>query len=469
VLAGIPVWWALGLVDYAFVVLSLPMLGRMYSWARNGRRIRVPPGFGLWLMFLLITLISVATLSLKAPDTVVSPLSHRAISFIIRFAQYGGATVVLLYAGNLTERELPRRRLAWLLGLVVIYATIGGIGGTVAPHFHLTSPLAYVLPQSIVNSGLSASITHPALAEVQNLLGAPSGRPDAPFNYTNIWGSVVVMLVPWLLVGWWWNGTRRQRRIAVLTLIALLIPFLYSLNRGAWIGAIVAICYFAVRFAARGKVKLLAVLIVLLAGVAIAVTATPLQNVITQRLQNGKSNGIRYSQAVIALKDAEASPFIGYGDTRHMVGSPGSIAVGPTPNCHGCGQFAIGSNGQLWMLFICTGFLGASLYLGFFAYGVWRFRRDTTPYGMVGVLVLLLSFAFMFAYDSVGAPLVLIMCSYVLLWRNDRELGMQAGKPRRAIAMPDAESVPAGELSGGNGAMTSLAVPAHLTWMASGD
>ena len=46
---------------------------------------------------------------------------------------YAGLTVILLYAGNLTEAELPRRRLAWLLGLVGLYATIGGLGGVLAP------------------------------------------------------------------------------------------------------------------------------------------------------------------------------------------------------------------------------------------------------------------------------------------------------------------------------------------------
>jgi hypothetical protein len=62
--------------------------------------------------------------------------------------------------------------------------------------------------------------------------------------------------------------------------------------------------------------------------------------------------------------------------------------------------------------------VGAALYLGFFGYGIWRFRRDRTPYGIAGVLVLLLSFVYMFTYDAVGAPLGFTMLSYALLWKS---------------------------------------------------
>jgi hypothetical protein len=78
------------------------------------------------------------------------------------------------------------------------------------------------------------------------------------------------------------------------------------------------------------------------------------------------------------------------------------------------------------MLLICDGFLGTVLYLGFFAYGCWRYRRDTTPYGVAGVLVLLLSFVFMFSYNATGAPLGFTMLAYALLWRNARARRQQA-------------------------------------------
>jgi hypothetical protein len=59
------------------------------------------------------------------------------------------------------------------------------------------------------------------------------------------------------------------------------------------------------------------------------------------------------------------------------------------------------------------------LYLGFFAYGTWRYRRDDSPYGVAGTLVLLLGFLYMFTYDAVGAPLGFTVLAYAALWRND--------------------------------------------------
>ena len=78
------------------------------------------------------------------------------------------------------------------------------------------------------------------------------------------------------------------------------------------------------------------------------------------------------------------------------------------------------------MLLITSGILGAALYCSFFLYGIWRYWRDPTPYGMVGVLVFILGFPFMLVYIAVGPPLVFIMLAYALLWKNDRVLHQEA-------------------------------------------
>src|SRR5437763_269906 len=129
-LIGWPLWWILGISVYTPVLLAIPITMTMYRWRASGRReIRVPPGFGIWLLFLMVSVISVAAVNLTAPDTVASPISNRVISWALRTASYGAVTAFLLYAGNLTERELPRRRLAWLLGLVGLYTVAGGLAG----------------------------------------------------------------------------------------------------------------------------------------------------------------------------------------------------------------------------------------------------------------------------------------------------------------------------------------------------
>ena len=72
------------------------------------------------MLFLICMLAGAATLSLAAPGTIASPVGNRIISFADRGASYLAVTVLLLFAGNLTRRELSRQRLAWLLGLAQV-------------------------------------------------------------------------------------------------------------------------------------------------------------------------------------------------------------------------------------------------------------------------------------------------------------------------------------------------------------
>ena len=373
-LAGYPVWWALGLADESVIIMALPMLVHMRSWHRRGRIIKVPPAFGLWLMFLVCVAAGLATLSLSAPDTIASPLSSRILSFLFRGLTYASLTVVLLYAGNLTEDELPRRKLAWLLGLVGIYTVIGGLGGVVAPSFQFTSPLAYVLPASMQSNTLLQQALYPSFSQVTDVLGVTSGRPKAPFEYTNAWGDCLTILLPFLIVAWWSFGNRRQRRFAVITGVLALVPLVYSLNRTAWVGAGLIAVYLALRMAARGRVAVMGTVCAVLVLVGVAVAVTPLQGIVTSRLQHQQSNSIRAALSADAILDANASPLIGFGDTQHKQGSDNSIAVGPTADCPSCGQYEVGSNGQLYTLLICNGWVGTFLYPG-----VLRVHRLAVP------------------------------------------------------------------------------------------
>jgi hypothetical protein len=422
-LAGWPLWWCLGVGDYFPIVLAFPMVRRMWRWrVTKDRTIRLPPGFKIWSLFLIVTLFSIATISLTAPESVPSPTGSRIISWALRTGVYFAVTILLVYAGNLTEEELPRRRLAWLLGLVGIYTVIGGVLGVLDPHFQFTSPLAYVVPQSLMasNGGLISMLLHPGFSQVQNILGYAVGRPRAPFDYTNMWGNSLAIMLPWLIVAWWSYGNHKERRNVLIVCGVALVPVVYSLDRGLWVGLGVSVLYVALRFAARGRFALLFGLCGVLALVAVVVVASPLQGLIQSRLSHGKSNAVRSSLSGIAMDVGLSSPLIGYGDTRHELGSTNSIAVGKTAKCHACGSRDIGGNGQLWMLLITSGFLGAALYCSFFLYGIWRYWRDPTPYGLVGVLVFILGFPFMIVYIAVGPPLAFTMLAYALLWKNDR-------------------------------------------------
>ncbi|HLX47857.1 MAG TPA: O-antigen ligase family protein [Streptosporangiaceae bacterium] len=449
-LAGWPLMWATGLSEFAIPLVAIPMAYRMYIWrARRLRPIKTPRGFGFWILFLIVMLAGVATLSLQAPQTIGGPTSHRLASWAVRVFLYLGATVILLFTGNLTEEELPRKRLVWLLALLGIYSIFGGLAGLAAPHLHFTSPLAFVVPSSLQQNNVEiASMLHPAMTQIQTFQGR--GRVQAPFTYSNGWGNDVAILLPFIFVVWLERSVHSKwvRRICSFCMAVAIIPIVLSFDRGLWIGIIATAAYVVVRTATQSLSRLIWVMGGILV-IAVAIAISPLSTLISTRLSHGSSDSGRAAQAVIALEAALKSPIIGYGDTRHQQGSTNSIAVGRTAGCSDCGQQDIGSHGQVFLTLISNGFVGTFFYLAFFVSAAWRYRRDKTPYGQAGELVLLLGFIFMFAYMSVGITLALTMVAYAVLWKNEmvREDELKAAKAAEPA------------IGNGRGSLTSI-VPA---------
>jgi hypothetical protein len=434
-LVGWPVWWYLGIVEnHIFLLMAIPMLVRMNRWSRReGRKIKLPPGFGLFILFLIVSAAGIFTLTLVAPDTIKSSSGTTIFSFLSRFLDYGGAFIFLIYAGNLTERELPRRRLAWLLGLVGLYCVAGGFLGIVDPHFQLSSPLTHLLPSRL--QGLAA--VNPGSAQNMATLGYTVGRVKAPFAYTNVWGNALAITLPWLVVAWRNYGTARWQRWTVdVVLVLTIIPTIISLDRGLWIGIACALLYLGVRFAAMGRFALIGALIGTVAVVGVLVVASPIGTMIQQREANGKSNQVRASTSTIAIKDGLSSPIIGYGDSRRMQGGTNSITTGRSSGCAKCGNSEVGTSGQGQLLMVTSGVAGVLTYCSFFLYGIWRYRRDRTPYGLCGVLVLVLSFVFFPIYTATGPPIGFMMLALAILWKNDREMHSHPEPEPTAMAQP---------------------------------
>jgi hypothetical protein len=143
--------------------------------------------------------------------------------------------------------------------------------------------------------------------------------------------------------------------------------------------------------------------------------------VVNARLDNGKSNGVRSFLIDRAMAGFADSPVIGYGGTRTTIGGRQSITVGESPDCERCGNFTVGGNGQLWQLMYSHGAAGTIGYLGFFGYGLWRFRRDRSPVGIAGSAAIVTSYSAMLWYNSLVTPLAFMFMAYALLWRNQIE------------------------------------------------
>ncbi|MGZ4642679.1 MAG: O-antigen ligase family protein [Blastococcus sp.] len=412
-----PLWWALGMGTLILFVLPVPMV--VHLW--RSRPIATPPGFGLWLLFLFWLLASTIMLPANPPGTLPNTVSSRLLSVGFALAGYLAATVILLYAGNLTEREFPRRKLVRQLGFFFIVCLGGGLLGTFAPTFGFTSLVERLLPQRIASNGFVSSLVHPAASQLQDVLGFSSPRPSAPFGYTNTWGNCLALLIGWFVVAWLHKAGGPRRLVGLVLLALSAIPIVYSLNRGLWIGLGLIVAFMALRLAMRGHIALLGGVIVGLVLVGTLVAVSPLATIIQERFDNPKSNAIRAFTLDRTLEVFQYSPVLGFGGPRAALGSSNSIAIGADAKCPRCGNPTLGSNGQLWLLLIAQGAGGAALYVGFFLRSLWAYRRDPTPIGDAGLLALALPLFFMFVYNALTMPLVISFLSIALLWRNQRD------------------------------------------------
>lgn len=411
-----PVWWLLGLGTFIFPIVAVPMAVRLW---RMGGRLRIPPGFVPWLVFLATLVVSLLFLDVDPAMVMPGSIKGRLFGVTLSLTLYASVTVIALYAYNLGHAVLPQRRLVKLLGGMFVVTALGGFLGILYPTFQVTSPVELLLPQGISSNQWVQSMVHPAAAQLQEVFDSPTPRPSAPYGYTNTWGQNLAILLPWFVVGAVVACRGWRRWLAVGLVAASMVPVLYSLNRGLWIGLAVSALYLLVRSLLEGRVVAMMLTSVAAVVVAVALVATPLSSVFNQRLDNGDSDRIRVFTTQQTIKVAHVSPFLGLGSTRAARGSAQSIAIGETPACSRCGNPTLGSNGQVWANLVGQGLIGVAAYSIFFLYGAWRFRRDRSPIGYAGVLVLLLGALFQFYYNSLVTPLCFYLLSLVVLARND--------------------------------------------------
>ncbi len=449
-LVPFPLWWAMGLGSFMFILLAIPMA---VTLVRRRGSLRFPRGWILWALFLLWALLSLLMYAKNPATTHAGSLVGRMVSTVVLLSNYAGATVTMLFVGNLNANELPVLRAARWLGALFLTTVAGGFLGTFLSHLAFTSPvelLVRLLTQGLFNRGIASSLRadpyisaliHPAAAQLQSVLGTEGGRAAAPFAYTNFWANSLSLLLIWFICAWGINTSPLRKVVCGVCVALATIPVIYSLNRGLWLGIAISVLWVAVRLFLHGRVAaLLSVLIAVSLG-GLIFLVSPLHSTLNARLDHPQSNSIRSYLMYQSIHGAEQSPLIGWGGTRKTDGSAQSITVGKSPDCRQCGDFTIGSTGQLWSVLFYQGFVGAGLFFGFFAAAVWTYRRDRSPVGQSGVLVVALTFVYMLFYVSVPAPLTITMISVGLLWRSDDESGVRLAV--RRLARPRAPVMPA--------------------------
>ena len=410
---GFPLWWALGLSNFVFILAAVPM-GLILL---RRRPTFVPEGFSAWMLFLVWVFAGAALLWADAPGTQQVEGTATLLTYGLRTAWYVACTIVLLYVLNLREDELPTRRVARLLAFLFVVAVVGGFAGVLWPSFDFTSPVEMLLPGS--QQGWVRDLVHPSLSGSSEFLGFEVPRPSAPFTYSNSWGNNLALLLPFFLYAWMGRENGWRRWFAVPVLLLAVVPTVYSLNRALWVGLAIAAVYAAARMALQRRYGPVLALAGFSLVLGVIVLLSPLGDLVQARIDTPHSNERRTELATTVLEvTADGSPVAGYGNTRSISGTFGSIAGGDTPQCDDCAPPPLGTQGLLWRLLVTTGFLGTLFYLWFMGRQLIRFVPVPGPIALIGTTNLIVSLVLFITYDSLGSPLFIVMMSIALMNRE---------------------------------------------------
>jgi hypothetical protein len=415
---GFPLWWALGLAQLVFFAVAAAMAVILY----RQRPLRVPRGFGLWLLFLVWMLAGVFLIRTHAPDTVPGGGGlGRLAGFTVRAGWYFAITIAMVYVAN-TARQVPTQRIVRLLAWMFVVTTGFGVLAVLAPTLEFRSPVEMVLPQRLVSTNFVRTLIHPSLSSSSDFLGYLQPRPTAPFPYSNAWGNNLALYLPFFVLAWFGRDAGWRRKAAPLVLVVAIVPITFSLNRGLWLSLAVAAVYAAIRLAVNGRGRALQALVggVLVGGLVFV--SSPLYDTLMLRIETPHSNERRAGTAeTVVSVTAQGSPFAGYGTTRTMQGSFSSLAGGETDQCRQCAPPPLGTQGFLWRLVLTTGFVGTGLCLSFFALQFLRRARGPAPIDVTTCTVLIVAVLCFFVYDSLGSAMFTAFLAIGLMARADEQ------------------------------------------------
>jgi hypothetical protein len=323
----VPLWWLAGVFFLGWTALGamlfLPMVVR--------GRIPLPPGSGIWLIFLALAALSATQLAAAA----------NMLTFSLRLGFYVTALLVgtYVYAATRERRDLSpvlTPLAAFWLGLVVL-----GWSGVVAPRFGMVTPVELLLPGGIAAHPFIQDVVHVQTTEFSARSLNPVYRPAAPFPYTNNYGSAYAMTLPCMVA---FTMLRRPGALRTAVLVSLplsLPPAFLTLNRGMFLSLGVGLAVLGVQAMLRGNLKVAASIGGLVAIGALATVFIPIADLINERVSASNTNTDRMALYLEVLGRVGESPLLGFGAPVNV-----DTVSADAP---------IGTQGQMWMVLFSHG------------------------------------------------------------------------------------------------------------------
>jgi O-antigen ligase len=406
--AGLPIWWALGAAYFIWPVVTFPLL---FALLLRGE-VRVPPRFGIWLLFLGWMCLA----SMQLEDTLDVGL------FAWRASLYVSATLLFLYIYNSSRQRLPDGLIVTVMAVFWAEVVIGGFVGVFLPYASFSTPVESLMPASVLQDKAAYYFVHPALSEVMTFLGYPVGRPKTLFAFSNQWGAAVAVLTPFAFAALSRTPPRSLARWAITGLLILsIVPITVSLNRGLWLSLGIGLAFVAFRLTQRGQVRALRYGLTAAAVAAVVIFVSPLGSLVYDRFTAEKnSNNTRTTVYQATLAEVKKSPLLGFGSPKNS-GFDKNL-----PN--------LGTQGQLFTIAFSYGIPALLLFAAWFLYCFLRSLPRGSPtrfWANASLLILLVELPY---YNYMPATLHVGMVAAALAWR---ELSDPAGEwqPRSRTRM----------------------------------
>jgi polysaccharide biosynthesis protein PslJ len=405
-----PVWYLLGFGALIWFVLSIPMTFSLVARSK----VRIPRGFGFFLLFFIWAMATIIQLQGSGMD--------RVFGFLYRAGLYYSAGVWCLYLYNAPKRLLPTRTVLKAMTWMWIVVVAGGWFGILSPGLEFATITEKLFPGSLLNNDLVYTLVHPKVSDVQTFLGYDVPRPQAPFDFSNNWGANFALLLPFVCAFWGQMRSLTRRNLLRLVAVASLVPVVFSLNRTLWLALIVTLVYGGGRFAIRGrKGNFQAICAVAIVGYLLF-NFGPTGKLISDRAEtnhSGAGRALLYSEATDSVKK---SPLMGYGAPRASQRNPNLPPVG--------------TQGHFWLVFFSHGFPGAILFVSFIVTSMWRTRRVQTPAGLWCHISLLLALIMMPFYGLFHMQIHVVAIAFALASRER----VDPDVPEEPEALPEAKS-----------------------------
>lgn len=333
---GMPLWWAFGLLPFYLMIMAVPMAAYLI---RHGRVTMVPGTFP-WVAFVIWTL----------PCALMLDSLGRVVGFGMRFSQFAGVALALVYLVNAPERLTVRRVLS-ALTFTWAFIILCGYLGMIWPEGQLTLTIGRLLPSSVLENEYVRDLVFPGFSEVQDPWGAeePFVRPSAPFPYANGWGAALVILTP-AAVAWALDRGTVRAMLALMLGSALAVPpAVASSNRGLFLGLILGIGYVSVRLLLRGRwLSFLWVCVLSSLALALLSFSGAVEAIVARQEVADTTTGRSLLYEETFARTFE-SPILGFGSPRPSLTS----------------EITVGTQGTLWNTMFCFGFVGLALFAWF--------------------------------------------------------------------------------------------------------